>query len=64
MVFEGFYVIYGSLLPIWMGAVGWNLYRLGRRVDRCRARTGRRALMIEDRSGRRTARTERATSKS
>jgi len=31
MVFEGFYVIYGSLLPIWMGAVGWNLYRLGRR---------------------------------
>ena len=30
MVFEGFYVIYGVLLPIWMGAVGWNLYRLGR----------------------------------
>jgi Domain of unknown function (DUF4386) len=31
MEFEGFYVIYGVLLPIWMGAVGWNLYRLGRR---------------------------------
>src|SRR5450759_4508609 len=31
MVFEGFYVFYGVLLPIWMGAVGWNLYRLGRR---------------------------------
>jgi hypothetical protein len=30
MVFEGFYVFYGVLLPIWMGAVGWNLYRLGR----------------------------------
>ena len=30
MVFEGFYVIFGVLLPIWMGAVGWNLYRLGR----------------------------------
>jgi len=30
MVFEGFYVIYGVRLPIWMGAVGWNLYRLGR----------------------------------
>jgi len=30
MVFEGFYAIYGVLLPIWMGAVGWNLYRLGR----------------------------------
>ena len=27
---EGFYVFYGVLLPIWMGAVGWNLYRLGR----------------------------------
>jgi hypothetical protein len=31
MVFEGFYVVYGLLLPIWMAAVGWNLYRLGRR---------------------------------
>src|SRR5665647_355596 len=30
MVFEGFYVFSGVLLPIWMGAVGWNLYRLGR----------------------------------
>jgi len=20
----------GVLLPVWMGAVGWNLYRLGR----------------------------------
>jgi hypothetical protein len=30
MLFEGFYVFYGVLLPIWMGAVGWNLYRLGR----------------------------------
>jgi hypothetical protein len=30
MVFEGFYVFYGVFLPIWMGAVGWNLYRLGR----------------------------------
>ena len=30
MVFEGFYGIYGVLLPVWMGAVGWNLYRLGR----------------------------------
>jgi hypothetical protein len=30
MVFEGFYSIYGVLLPIWMGAVGWNLYRLRR----------------------------------
>jgi len=30
MFFEGFYVFYGVLLPIWMGAVGWNLYRLGR----------------------------------
>lgn len=30
MVFEGFYVFYGVLLPVWMGAVGWNLYRLGR----------------------------------
>jgi hypothetical protein len=29
MVFEGFYGIYGLLLPVWMGAVGWNLYRLG-----------------------------------
>jgi hypothetical protein len=31
MVFEGFYGIYGVLLPVWMAAVGWNLYRLGRR---------------------------------
>lgn len=30
MIFEGFYVVYGVLLPIWMAAVGWNLYRLGR----------------------------------
>jgi Domain of unknown function (DUF4386) len=30
MVFEGFYGIYGVLLPVWMAAVGWNLYRLGR----------------------------------
>jgi len=30
MVFEGFYVFYGVLLPIWMGAVGWNPYQLGR----------------------------------
>ena len=30
MVFEGFYVIAGVLPLIWMGAVGWNLYRLGR----------------------------------
>jgi len=28
--FEGFSVIYRVLLPVWMGAVGWNLYRLGR----------------------------------
>jgi hypothetical protein len=32
MVFEGFYVVYGVLLPIWMGAVGWRLLRLGRSV--------------------------------
>jgi len=30
MVFEGFYGIAGVLPLIWMGAVGWNLYRLGR----------------------------------
>jgi hypothetical protein len=30
MVFEGIYGIYWVLLPIWMGAVGWNLYRFGR----------------------------------
>src|SRR5664280_1469100 len=30
MVFEGFYAIAGLLPLIWMGAVGWNLYRLGR----------------------------------
>ena len=30
MVFEGFYGIVGVLPLIWMGAVGWNLYRLGR----------------------------------
>lgn len=29
-VFEGIYGIYWVLLPIWMGAVGWNLYRFGR----------------------------------
>ncbi|WP_406830679.1 DUF4386 domain-containing protein [Pedococcus sp. KACC 23699] len=34
MVFEGFYGIYGILLPVWMGAVGWNLYRLGRHRGR------------------------------
>lgn len=33
MVFEGFYVIYGVLLPIWMGAVGWKLLRLERSVS-------------------------------
>ena len=32
MVLEGFYVVYGVLLPVWMAAVGWHLYRLGRRV--------------------------------
>jgi hypothetical protein len=31
MVVEGFYVVYGVLLPVWMAAVGWHLYRLGRR---------------------------------
>ncbi len=30
MVFEGFYGIAAVLPLIWMGAVGWNLYRLGR----------------------------------
>jgi hypothetical protein len=30
MVCEGFYGVYGVLLPIWMAAVAWNLYRLGR----------------------------------
>ena len=30
MVFERFYVIAGVLPLIWMGAVGWNLYRVGR----------------------------------
>jgi hypothetical protein len=30
MVFEGFYGIAEVLPLIWMGAVGWNLYRLGR----------------------------------
>jgi hypothetical protein len=29
-VTEGLYVVYGVLLPVWMGAVGWTLYRLGR----------------------------------
>ncbi|WP_185747087.1 DUF4386 family protein [Humibacillus xanthopallidus] len=33
MVVEGFYGIYGVLLPIWMAAVGWQLYRLGRAPD-------------------------------
>ena len=30
MVFEGLYVFYGVLLPVWMGAVGWSLYRFGK----------------------------------
>jgi hypothetical protein len=30
MVFEGFYGIAGLLPLIWMGAVGWNLYRFGK----------------------------------
>ena len=30
MIFEGFYGIAGVLALIWMGAVGWSLYRLGR----------------------------------
>ena len=30
MLFEGFYGVYGVLVPIWMAAVAWNLYRLGR----------------------------------
>jgi hypothetical protein len=29
-VTEGLYGVYGVLLPVWMGAVGWTLYRLGR----------------------------------
>src|SRR5450759_423008 len=29
-VTEGLYGVYGVLLPVWMGAVGWMLYRLGR----------------------------------
>jgi Domain of unknown function (DUF4386) len=29
-VFEGFYGVYGVLLLVWMGAIGWTLYRLGR----------------------------------
>jgi hypothetical protein len=29
-VFEGFYGVYGVLLLVWMGAVGWTLLRLGR----------------------------------
>lgn len=28
-VFEGAYGVYGVLMTIWTGAVGWNLYRLG-----------------------------------
>lgn len=38
MVFEGFYGIYGVLLPVWMAAVGWNLYGLGRRPHPARGR--------------------------
>ncbi|HEX7537968.1 MAG TPA: DUF4386 family protein [Dermatophilaceae bacterium] len=30
MVFDGLYVFYGVLLPVWMGAVGWSLYRFGK----------------------------------
>jgi hypothetical protein len=29
-VFEGAYGVYGVLLLVWMGAVGWTLLRLGR----------------------------------
>lgn len=29
MVTEGFYGVYGVLLPVWMAAVGWTLFRLG-----------------------------------
>jgi len=32
-VFEGFYGVYGVLLLVWMGAVGWTLFRLGRRSE-------------------------------
>jgi hypothetical protein len=28
-VIEGGYGVYGLLLLVWMGAVGWRLYRLG-----------------------------------
>jgi len=31
-VTEGLYGVYGVLLPVWMGAVGWTLYRLGVQV--------------------------------
>jgi hypothetical protein len=31
MVFEGVYVFYGVLIPVWMGAVGWSLYRFGKK---------------------------------
>ena len=30
MIIEGYYGIAGVLALIWMGVVGWNLYRLGR----------------------------------
>jgi len=33
-VIEGGYGVYGVLLLVWMGAVGWRLYRLGR-TERC-----------------------------
>jgi hypothetical protein len=29
-VTEGLYAGYGVLLPVWMGATGWTLHRLGR----------------------------------
>jgi hypothetical protein len=32
-VTEGLYGVYGVLLLIWMGAVGWTLYRLGRNTE-------------------------------
>jgi hypothetical protein len=31
-VIQGGYGIYGVLLIVWIGAVGWNLYRLGGRL--------------------------------
>ena len=32
-VIEGLYGVYGVLLLVWMAAVGWGLYRLGRRTE-------------------------------